>query len=102
MRGARTLTLCAKVIQNLANLSNFGEKEAYMNPMNPYITGREAAMTASIDRAAQAAGVVGERQLGDWESASKRSLAELSTLIHATLASDDVKKDIKDVSGVLP
>ena len=33
----RGLTLIAKVVQNMANLVEFGEKEMFMNPLNPFI-----------------------------------------------------------------
>jgi hypothetical protein len=34
---ARNLTLVAKTIQNLANMSEFGQKEAFMQPANRFI-----------------------------------------------------------------
>ena len=33
----RGLTLLAKVVQNLANLVEFGEKEGFMAPLNPFL-----------------------------------------------------------------
>lgn len=37
-RVARTLTLIAKCIQNIANLVEFGGKEPYMKDINPVIS----------------------------------------------------------------
>ncbi|KAJ3298345.1 hypothetical protein HK104_010810, partial [Borealophlyctis nickersoniae] len=39
-RATRTLTLSAKVLQSLANLVEFGQKESFMAPMNPFILSR--------------------------------------------------------------
>ena len=33
----RKFTLIAKTMQNLANLTEFGRKETYMQPINPFI-----------------------------------------------------------------
>lgn len=45
----RTLTLVAKVLQNLANLCDFGQKEPYMIEMNPFISEKREAMKLFID-----------------------------------------------------
>ncbi|KAM9241530.1 RAS protein activator like-3 [Dugong dugon] len=49
---ARTLTLIAKVIQNLANRAPFGEKEAYMSFMNSFLEDRGPAMEHFLDQVA--------------------------------------------------
>ncbi|XP_036097881.1 RAS protein activator like-3 isoform X2 [Molossus molossus] len=49
---ARTLTLIAKVIQNLANRAPFGEKEAYMDFMNGFLENHGPAMQHFLDQVA--------------------------------------------------
>ncbi|XP_053440370.1 RAS protein activator like-3 isoform X3 [Nycticebus coucang] len=49
---ARTLTLIAKVIQNLANHAPFGEKEAYMGFMNSFLEKHGPAMQHFLDQVA--------------------------------------------------
>ncbi|XP_048198441.1 RAS protein activator like-3 isoform X2 [Perognathus longimembris pacificus] len=49
---ARTLTLIAKVIQNLANCAPFGEKEAYMDFMNSFLEAHGPAMQHFLDQVA--------------------------------------------------
>ncbi|KAG8517233.1 RAS protein activator like-3, partial [Galemys pyrenaicus] len=49
---ARTLTLIAKVIQNLANHAPFGEKEAYMDFMNSFLEDHGPAMQRFLDQVA--------------------------------------------------
>ena len=49
---ARNLTLIAKTIQNLANMSEFGQKEPYMHSMNSFILENRSRMQAFIDAVA--------------------------------------------------
>ncbi|NIG61012.1 RAS protein activator like-3 [Pontoporia blainvillei] len=49
---ARTLTLIAKVMQNLANRAPFGEKEAYMSFMNSFLEDHGPAMQRFLDQVA--------------------------------------------------
>ncbi|XP_069735830.1 ras GTPase-activating protein 1-like isoform X2 [Phaenicophaeus curvirostris] len=46
---ARTLTLVAKSVQNLANLVEFGSKEPYMEGVNPFIKSNKHRMIMFLD-----------------------------------------------------
>ena len=48
-RAQRTLTLIAKALQALANLSNIGKKEVWMDPMNRFLSSRRQALKDFID-----------------------------------------------------
>ncbi|ROV92352.1 hypothetical protein VMCG_09140 [Cytospora schulzeri] len=48
-RAQRTLTLIAKALQALANLSNIGKKEVWMEPMNRFLTARRQGLKDFID-----------------------------------------------------
>ena len=45
----RTLKLIAKVIQNLANVCPFGEKEPFMKQLNPFIDNRMDEMKGYLN-----------------------------------------------------
>ena len=49
-RAQRTLTLIAKALQTLANLSQFGSKEPWMEPMNAFLTGRRQEFKDFVDK----------------------------------------------------
>jgi len=49
-RTHRTLTLLAKLIQSLGNLSEFGVKEAYMTPMNKFIRENTKGLMEFLDQ----------------------------------------------------
>ncbi|RKF61944.1 Inhibitory regulator protein BUD2/CLA2 [Erysiphe neolycopersici] len=48
-KAQRTLTLIAKSLQALANLSNFGKKESWMEPMNRFLASHRQGMKKFID-----------------------------------------------------
>lgn len=48
-RAQRTLTLIAKALQSLANLSTFGGKEPWMEPMNTFLTTRRQEFKDFVD-----------------------------------------------------
>lgn len=48
-KAQRTLTLIAKSLQALANLSNFGQKEEWMEPMNRFLSGNRQEVKDFID-----------------------------------------------------
>ncbi|KAK0660681.1 putative Ras GTPase-activating-like protein ngap [Lasiodiplodia hormozganensis] len=49
MRARRTLTLIAKSLQGLANMSTFGAKEQWMEPMNSFLNGHRQEFKKFID-----------------------------------------------------
>lgn len=55
-KAQRTLTLIAKSLQALANLSTFGQKEAWMEPMNRFLAGHRQAVKAFIDEVCSISG----------------------------------------------
>ncbi|MCJ1475121.1 hypothetical protein MMC13_003781 [Lambiella insularis] len=48
-RAQRTLTLIAKALQTLANLSTFGSKEPWMEPMNAFLTSHRQEFKDFVD-----------------------------------------------------
>jgi len=51
-KSRRSLILLSKVLQNLANSVEFGEKEAYMLKTNPFIMSNQASMYEFLDKLA--------------------------------------------------
>jgi hypothetical protein len=49
MRARRTFTLIAKSLQGLANMSSFGTKEAWMEPMNAFLTSHRQEFKKYLD-----------------------------------------------------
>jgi hypothetical protein len=49
-RAQRTLTLVAKALQKMANLSNFGKREEWMEPMNRFLTVQRQVFKDYIDK----------------------------------------------------
>ncbi|KAJ5729945.1 uncharacterized protein N7483_004453 [Penicillium malachiteum] len=48
-RAQRTLTLIAKALQGLANMTTFGNKEPWMEPMNRFLVGNRAEFKQFVD-----------------------------------------------------
>uniref|UniRef100_UPI00358F3DFB ras GTPase-activating protein 1 isoform X2 n=1 Tax=Myxine glutinosa TaxID=7769 RepID=UPI00358F3DFB len=75
---ARTLLLVAKSLQNLANLVEFGAKEAYMEGVNPFIIQNKQRMITFLDQLANVGDV---REMGEpFRSDVSRDLALLHNL----------------------
>lgn len=63
-RAQRTLTLIAKVLQKMSNMSVFGKREEWMEPMNKFLGAQRPVFREYIDRVcgipAESAGVVNQ------------------------------------------
>lgn len=57
-RAQRTFTLITKALQKLSNLSTFGKREEYMEPMNRFLTSHRTAFREYID---EVCGIPAER-----------------------------------------
>nr|XP_056706769.1 RAS protein activator like-3 [Euleptes europaea] len=62
---SRTLILVAKVMQNLANFTMFGEKEAYMSFMNEFLERNSDAMMAFFNRVSSPGNTIPFTDYGD-------------------------------------
>lgn len=76
-KAQRTLTLIAKVLQKLSNLSTFGKREEYMEPMNRFLTTNKAAFRDYID---QVCGIPAERGIKAQPANYSTPLAVMSRL----------------------
>jgi GTPase-activator protein for Ras-like GTPase len=54
-QASRKLTLIAKTLQNLGNLVEFGQKEAFMSPMNVFINSKVSGMKRFLDEISSSA-----------------------------------------------
>eukprot|EP00835_Amoeboradix_gromovi_P005067 NODE_443_length_8546_cov_0.160057.p1 type:complete len:1171 gc:universal NODE_443_length_8546_cov_0.160057:4919-8431(+) len=88
----RSLTLAAKTIQNLANLTIFGKKEPFMIPMNQFLEPRIAVMTKYLDSVSMPV-TLREAAYG---KKMKRVDAEAQLAIVADIVRDAIDRGVKD------
>ena len=92
----RKLTLIAKTLQNLGNLVEFGQKEAYMEPMNVFINSKVGQMKRFLDEISNSAPIPLKKR--------NKPQAEASTddpYMGSLKKPKQVSRDCADLVGIL-
>ncbi|XP_053154401.1 ras GTPase-activating protein 1 [Hemicordylus capensis] len=93
---ARTLTLVAKSVQNLANLVEFGAKEPYMEGVNPFIKSNKHQMIMFLDELGNVP------ELPDTTESSRTDLSrDLAALHEICVAHSDELRTLSNERGAM-
>uniref|UniRef100_A0A803SV23 RAS p21 protein activator 1 n=1 Tax=Anolis carolinensis TaxID=28377 RepID=A0A803SV23_ANOCA len=93
---ARTLTLVAKSVQNLANLVEFGAKEPYMEGVNPFIKSNKHRMIMFLDELGNVP------ELPDTTEPSRTDLSrDLAALHEICVAHSDELRTLSNERGAM-
>ncbi|XP_048786307.1 ras GTPase-activating protein 1-like isoform X3 [Lagopus muta] len=93
---ARTLTLVAKSVQNLANLVEFGAKEPYMEGVNPFIKSNKHRMIMFLDELGNVP------ELPDTMEHSRTDLSRYLAALHEMcVAHSDELRTLSNERGVM-
>ncbi|XP_033929610.1 ras GTPase-activating protein 1-like isoform X2 [Melopsittacus undulatus] len=93
---ARTLTLVAKSVQNLANLVEFGAKEPYMEGVNPFIKTNKHRMIMFLDELGNVP------ELPDTTEHSRTDLSRYLAALHEMcMAHSDELRTLSNERGVM-
>uniref|UniRef100_A0A8B9FAD0 Ras GTPase-activating protein 1 n=1 Tax=Amazona collaria TaxID=241587 RepID=A0A8B9FAD0_9PSIT len=93
---ARTLTLVAKSVQNLANLVEFGAKEPYMEGVNPFIKSNKHRMIMFLDELGNVP------ELPDTTEHSRTDLSRYLAALHEMcMAHSDELRTLSNERGVM-
>uniref|UniRef100_A0A8V0YB84 Ras GTPase-activating protein 1 n=1 Tax=Gallus gallus TaxID=9031 RepID=A0A8V0YB84_CHICK len=93
---ARTLTLVAKSVQNLANLVEFGAKEPYMEGVNPFIKSNKHRMIMFLDELGNVP------ELPDTTEHSRTDLSRYLAALHEMcVAHSDELRTLSNERGVM-
>ncbi|XP_061872805.1 ras GTPase-activating protein 1 isoform X4 [Colius striatus] len=93
---ARTLTLVAKSVQNLANLVEFGAKEPYMEGVNPFIKSNKHRMIMFLDELGNVP------ELPDTTENSRTDLCRYLAALHEIcVAHSDELRTLSNERGVM-
>ncbi|XP_058718511.1 ras GTPase-activating protein 1-like isoform X3 [Poecile atricapillus] len=93
---ARTLTLVAKSVQNLANLVEFGAKEPYMEGVNPFIKSNKHRMIMFLDELGNVP------ELPDTTDYSRTDLSRYLAALHEMcVAHSDELRTLSNERGVM-